>query len=127
MRFTSWIERRSIAFRLADKYGWVCWYCNRPLKPPVRVKPHHGNGGIPGCHRVSDYPHIDHVLALCQGGAHTIDNMALACAMCNMAKGDALVEEFIEWLDAIRFGPTWSPIKDYLKAPGEENRAPAAP
>ena len=68
-----------------------------------------------GYHRTSPYPHVDHIKPVCNGGTDDLDNLSLACAFCNMAKGDAPVEEFLEWLDAVRFGPTWAPIKDVLK------------
>ena len=31
--------------------------------------------------------HIDHVIPLARGGQHTLDNVKVACAHCNMSKG----------------------------------------
>jgi hypothetical protein len=96
----------AICFRLADRFGWKCWYCNKKLIPPAR---HQFGGGIRG-----SYPHIDHVKPQCDGGDDGIDNLALSCAFCNMAKGAADVHEFLAWLDAIRTGDTRTPIRAVL-------------
>ena len=37
--------------------------------------------------------HIDHVLAVANGGTDELDNLVVACAACNISKGDRLVEE----------------------------------
>lgn len=56
--------------------------------------------------------HIDHIVPKSDGGDDDIDNLALACPFCNFAKGDASVEIFLRWVDNLRFGPTWCPIRD---------------
>lgn len=34
--------------------------------------------------------HIDHIVPLSRGGTHTVDNVAVACAPCNLRKGATL-------------------------------------
>lgn len=38
---------------------------------------------------------IDHVVPLCRGGQHTIDNIVPACSRCNSSKGKKLVSEWL--------------------------------
>ena len=40
--------------------------------------------------------HIDHVHPWSRGGLHTMANLAVACATCNLAKGAKTVAEFME-------------------------------
>jgi 5-methylcytosine-specific restriction endonuclease McrA len=35
--------------------------------------------------------HLDHVIPLSRGGEHTIDNIKVACATCNLRKRDSIV------------------------------------
>jgi len=37
--------------------------------------------------------HVDHILPLSKGGAHTASNLAVACASCNLSKSAKLPEE----------------------------------
>lgn len=39
--------------------------------------------------------HMDHIIPLCRGGAHSIENLAPACATCNLKKGRMTAEEFM--------------------------------
>jgi 5-methylcytosine-specific restriction endonuclease McrA len=39
--------------------------------------------------------HIDHVRPLVQGGSNSIENIAIACAKCNLSKGDRTPEEWV--------------------------------
>lgn len=55
-----------------ERDGDVCFYC--------------GEKGAP--------LHIDHVLATSRGGTDQMDNLVVACAACNMSKGDSLVDEW---------------------------------
>ncbi len=40
--------------------------------------------------------HLDHVFPVSRGGAGTIDNLAVACAPCNLEKSDRTPEEWME-------------------------------
>ena len=48
--------------------------------------------------------HMDHMIPRCKGGSDDIENLALACIWCNMAKGCSDVDKFIQWIDYIRSG-----------------------
>jgi 5-methylcytosine-specific restriction endonuclease McrA len=52
-----------------------CLYCTRRLRPK----------GVT----------LDHVLPICRGGAHHVDNMVLACPACNVAKGERTPSEWL--------------------------------
>jgi predicted RNA-binding Zn-ribbon protein involved in translation (DUF1610 family) len=38
----------------------------------------------------------DHVVPLCRGGAHSIDNLVIACRSCNSSKGRKTLEQWLE-------------------------------
>lgn len=38
--------------------------------------------------------HLDHIVPLSRGGTHTPDNVAWACAPCNLSKGSKTLEEY---------------------------------
>lgn len=88
-------QRKAIRFDLARKYGWVCWYCGQKLTGQI---------------------HIDHIVPASAGGTDDLDNLALACGFCNMAKQDYPLSIFLDWLDAVRFGHAWCPIRDGAKS-----------
>lgn len=58
--------------RLLGRHGNRCAYCGKP---------------------VADM-HMDHVIPLSRGGAHSIGNVVPACAPCNLSKGAKLL---VEW------------------------------
>ena len=39
---------------------------------------------------------IDHVLPLCRGGTHDLDNLVLACGFCNSSRSGKTVEEWLQ-------------------------------
>ena len=45
---------------------------------------------------------VDHVVPLPNGGLHVLENLVIACQPCNRAKGDLSLDEFREWLKALR-------------------------
>lgn len=42
--------------------------------------------------------HIDHKIALCRDGTHTIDNIQILCPTCNLRKRTRTNEEFFKVL-----------------------------
>jgi HNH endonuclease len=65
----------SSALRLSieRRAGERCEYCQAPQ-------------------RVCGYRfHLEHIVPSARGGSNTVENRALACASCNLAKGDKLV------------------------------------
>lgn len=56
-----------------------CWYCDGKFK---------------------GY-HLDHIIPRSKGGSDGIENMALACCYCNMAKSNIDVDRFMDWLQRI--------------------------
>jgi 5-methylcytosine-specific restriction endonuclease McrA len=41
---------------------------------------------------------LDHVIPICKGGAHSIDNLVMSCGSCNFKKRDRSVEVFLNEL-----------------------------
>lgn len=82
-------EKRRI--ELAQRFGWVCWYCG--------YKIYVGDG------------HLDHVIPTCKGGPDVIDNWALACEFCNMAKHSKPLDEFMSWVEWMRSGKSYTPYE----------------
>jgi 5-methylcytosine-specific restriction endonuclease McrA len=71
-------ERRSIGSQLIERDGgFFCFYCKAPL-----------DGSY----------HIDHKTPYARGGAHHLDNFALACLQCNQEKHSKTLEEYRAWL-----------------------------
>ena len=72
-------KERDKALRiLLTAFGNRCWYCG---------------DGLLGKER-----HVDHILAKSRGGEDSIDNLALACKRCNMAKYADELDSFLNWL-----------------------------
>jgi len=86
------LERRRVAFRLAERWGWVCWYCRVKLNPDSSF-------------------HIDHIVPRAFGGDHEIANLALSCEFCNRAKGTCELSVFLEWLEFVRYGESSSLLR----------------
>ena len=63
--------RADIEIKLIEQSG-CCFWCASPMR---------------------DY-HVDHVVPLVKGGSNGPDNLVLACATCNISKGDRLPEEW---------------------------------
>lgn len=67
---------RGIRKRLFAEKGRECVYCGTELGRSA---------------------HLDHIIPLAKGGAHTDDNVQLLCPDCNLSKGAKMPEEFIEY------------------------------
>ncbi len=74
-------ERAKMLGELASKYGLVCWYCGFDLEDDI---------------------HIDHIIPKSKGGSHTIENRALSCKRCNMAKWNYPLEDLKAYHNHIR-------------------------
>jgi len=77
-------ERHMLALRLAQRFGWVCWYCGLELTK-------------------DDY-RLDQMTPQSCGSQDEDDNLALACACCHLAKRNKPVDTFLEWLAWVRRG-----------------------
>jgi 5-methylcytosine-specific restriction endonuclease McrA len=109
-------ERKDIMFTLSIKYGWVCWYCNLPLRPNGKLLHDLGKYDRHTKWEVKEVAlHIDHIVPKSCGGTDDIDNLALACEFCNHAKFNTDATTYLEWLDRVRTGDTWTPIRDGRK------------
>lgn len=79
-------DRQRLA-ELVNKYGAICWYCSSKLP-------------------YSKQQSIDHLVSLSylarQVNPPRIRPIALACHICNSAKGNRSVEEFNTWLKHVR-------------------------
>ena len=64
---------------MLESYEYKCAYCHIKVKRGINL-------------------HIDHKIPICRNGSHTIDNLAPACAKCNLRKHAKTDVEFIEYL-----------------------------
>jgi 5-methylcytosine-specific restriction endonuclease McrA len=76
--------------KVAERDGLECSYCPVTCDPTdfeyiTRVN------GTPHMVCGSTYPTLDHVIPLISGGAHSMDNAALACYRCNSEKNRQLL------------------------------------
>lgn len=58
---------------LASAQGWLCAYC----KEPMHESPKKDNGAT-----------LDHFVARSRGGLNRVDNLVVACSLCNQDKAD---------------------------------------
>lgn len=75
--------------------GYFCHYCLIPL---VRANPHKPNAVEDWAKRGKGIASIDHKQPLSRGGSNKLENMVLACYICNIRKGDSTYEAFIRSL-----------------------------
>lgn len=54
-----------------------CFYCHVDVKSGINL-------------------HLDHMIPLCKGGVHSIDNLTPACNTCNLKKGRMTADEFLK-------------------------------
>lgn len=104
-------ERERIAWKLSERFGWCCWYCNLPLRPvdaDSRLQKNKNSSVL--VRQLAT--HIDHIIPKVAGGTDDIDNLALACECCNRAKFNLHVDFFLAWLDRVKFAEVWTPIRD---------------
>lgn len=109
--------RRAVARRagceMGGRYSALCAYCGvglevdwRAAEPVFReVKVEIVGPGWEGLVFVPMGPaHLDHVIPESRNGPTSLDNTVIACAPCNMAKGDSALgdPEFVLWLQRRR-------------------------
>lgn len=58
--------------------GYICQLCGEPTNPQAD-------------NIANDYPSLDHIIALANGGSHTLDNVQTAHRICNSLKRDLYV------------------------------------
>lgn len=63
---------------LAKRSNHKCWYCQTKLTMKTAE--------------------FNLITPLCMGGLDKISNLALSCSICNRAKSDMLVVDFLTWL-----------------------------
>lgn len=109
-------QRKRLIVQLAERDGWVCHYCQKPLIPigaeddlcNVYYFPEGPNGEIVKSYGAPEpfaWPTLDHKLARSSGGTHDLTNLALACLICNTMKGHRLsYEEFYQFTARLRGG-----------------------
>lgn len=68
-------EVKELYRRASDDAEVTCFYC--------------------GCDIPFGSRHVDHVVPLSRCGSHTLDNLVIACATCNLRKGTQTAEEFL--------------------------------
>ena len=71
--------------RIMKRDGCNCWLCNKVVDMNDFIIRPNGSFIVGG-----NYPSIDHVQALANGGQHTWDNVRLAHTRCNSLKSDKL-------------------------------------
>lgn len=72
---------------LAAKHGWVCWYCGRDVEPDAKKGTWYAW-------------ELDHILPKSRGGRDNIENLAIACVLCNQAKFYFGLSDFLKWLNS---------------------------
>lgn len=80
------IKRQKIIRELVVVHGRVCWYCGTTLTKK----------------KVWQNCTIEHIIPKSLSGGDDFNNLALACSICNRAKYNLPVEEFLEWLAFVR-------------------------
>lgn len=84
-------KRREMIFTLSRRFGWRCWYCGLKLNPEgIGVQ-------------------IDHIVPRCRGGIDDIGNYALTCEFCNRAKYDMDLAAYLDWVEWLRKGDSYTP------------------
>lgn len=72
---------KKLRFEVFKRDGFICRYCG--AKPPDVIL------------------HVDHVLAVAEGGTNAIDNLVTSCITCNQGKGARGLGETTPWVDEI--------------------------
>jgi hypothetical protein len=79
---------RALRDEVAERDGWRCRYCRRPVSPPPAGR----------SFTAAEAPHVatlDHWVPRCRGGRDELSNLVLACAPCNETKGSLTGPEYL--------------------------------
>lgn len=89
---------KKLKAQVIELRGRVCYYCGRDKL-------------------YKDLCTIDHLVPSCRGGKDTIENLVVACKVCNRRKNQKSVQEYIEYrLNQIELELTMlKKLKDELK------------
>ena len=83
------VSRHAVA--LAERDGGLnCYYCGRELALL---------GDIEKWQQGYEFAYADHVIPKSRGGSNSLDNLVLACRLCNTEKGAKTADEYLEWLE----------------------------
>lgn len=63
-------QRLTVIKKLRQRDGYHCWYCKLPFVNVLSVT-------------------VDHVIPRSKGGRHNLENLRLACKVCNERKGSS--------------------------------------
>jgi 5-methylcytosine-specific restriction endonuclease McrA len=74
-------QRQHTVQRLAAMYGYICWYCGADISGTAALK-----------------LRLDHIVPRSKGGTNEGSNLALACEVCDGAKANMSLHQFLEWL-----------------------------
>jgi 5-methylcytosine-specific restriction endonuclease McrA len=71
---------RVVALHVFERDGWRCYLCGIATPQELKGQNHH------------HAPTLDHMVALANGGSHTMENVKCACRACNSRKSDRTLE-----------------------------------
>lgn len=102
----SWATRkrkRQLQHILSDRDGRICHYCHKALilLDEIKTRCICQKFGDTTSYAVPDgfaIAQIDHKVPKARGGSNEIDNLVLACPMCNSRKGTIPYQEYVKGL-----------------------------
>lgn len=74
------------SLQIYERDKWTCYLCGKPISK--RQKAPHPKS-----------PSLDHVLPVCKGGGHTLENVKAAHLQCNQSKGGKTLEEYRKYCE----------------------------
>lgn len=83
-------QKRRAREHLIKQQGMYCYLCGAELCNTKSIMSREESKRIVT---------VEHKVPLTRGGTNNIDNLALACASCNMIKGNKTVEEYKTYVE----------------------------
>ncbi|MBZ5695987.1 MAG: HNH endonuclease [Acidobacteriia bacterium] len=74
-------QNAALAARLAAMHGYICWYCGSDISNTAPLE-----------------SHLDHIFPISAGGTNHDSNRALVCEVCDRAKWNMPLSDFLKWL-----------------------------